>query len=306
MDPLSDVLSLLRPRSIVSGGFDVGGPWSIQFPRPQGVKCYAVAHGDCWLVVEGVAEPVRLATGDCFLLPGGRTFTLASDLALTPIDALANLPRRSEGGIRVHNGGGDAMVIGGHFILDGDHAGVLRNMLPPIVHIRRASDREALRWSIERMRQELVEQRPGGALIGHHLAHMMLVQALRAHLSEGPAGGVGWLFALADRQMGAALGALHEDPARRWTLQELAERVGLSRSIFAQRFKATVGTSAMDYLIRWRMLLASDRLAHSGDPVSAIALSLGYESESAFSTAFKRVMGRPPRRYGRELAEASA
>ena len=306
MDPLSDVLSLLRPRSIVSGGFDVGGPWSIQFPRPQGVKCYAVANGECWLVVEGVAEPVRLATGDCFLLPGGRTFTLASDLALTPIDALANLPRRSEGGIRVHNGGGDAMVIGGHFILDGDHAGVLRNMLPPIVHIRRASDREALRWSIERMRQELIEQRPGGALIGQHLAHMMLVQALRAHLSEGPAGGVGWLFALADRQMGAALGALHEDPARRWTLQELAERVGLSRSIFAQRFKATVGTSAMDYLIRWRMLLASDRLAHSGDPVSAIALSLGYESESAFSTAFKRVMGRPPRRYGRELAEASA
>jgi AraC-like DNA-binding protein len=306
MDPLSDVLSLLRPRSIMSGGFDGGGSWSIQFPRPKGVKCYAVAQGQCWLVVEGVAEPVRLATGDCFLLPGGRTFTLASDLALTPVDALANLPGRGEGGIRVHNGGGNGMVIGGHFILDNDHVGMLRDLLPPIVHIRRDSDRAALRWSIERMLQELIELRPGGALIGQHLAHMMLVQALRAHLSEGPSGGVGWLFALADRQMGAAIGALHQDPARRWTLQDLAERVGMSRSTFAQRFKATVGTSAMDYLTRWRMLLASDRLSHSGDPVSAIALSLGYESESAFSTAFKRVMGRSPRRYGREREPAEA
>ena len=302
MDPLSDMLSLLRPRSLISGGFDMGGPWSIQFPRPHGVKCYAIAQGECWLTVDGVAEPVRLVTGDCFLLPGGRAFRLASDLALTPVDALANLPTRREGGIRVHNGGGDGMVIGGHFILDGDHAGVLRGMLPPIVHIRGEADKAALRWSIDRMRQELVDQRPGGALVGQHLAHMMLVQALRAHLSDGP-GGVGWLFALADRQMGAAIGALHEDPARRWTLQDLAERVGMSRSTFAQRFKETVGTSAMEYLTRWRMLLAGDRLIQSDDPVSAIALSLGYESESAFSTAFKRVMGCPPRRYGRQGEE---
>jgi AraC-like DNA-binding protein len=306
MDPLSDMLSLLRPRSLISGGFDMGGPWSIQFPRPQGIKCYAVAQGECWLVVEGVDAPVRLATGDCFLLPGGRAFRLCSDLALTPVEALANLPPRQAGGIRVHAGGGDGLVVGGHFILDGDHAGVLRGLLPPIVHIRRDSDREALFWSIERLRQELTEQRPGGALIGQHLAHMMLVQALRAHLSDAPEGGVGWLFALADRQMGAAIGALHAEPARRWTLQDLAEQVGMSRSTFAQRFKETVGTSAMDYLTRWRMLLAGDRLMHSDDPVSAVALSLGYESESAFSTAFKRVMGCPPRRYGREREPAMA
>jgi AraC-like DNA-binding protein len=300
MDPLSDVLSLLKPRSYVAGGFDIGGPWSIQFPRHAGVKCYAVAHGDCWLSVEGVDLPVRLTTGDCFLLPSGRPFRLTNDLALTPLDALTNLPSRKEGGVRVHNGGGDGMVVGGHFVLDGQHADILLGMLPPIVHIRRDSDRAALRWSIERLRQELLEGRPGGALIAEHLAHMMLVQALRAHLSEGPQGGVGWLFALADRQMGAAIGALHAEPARRWTLQDLAGHVGMSRSTFAQRFKETVGLSAMDYLTRWRMLLAADRLAHSGDPVSVVSLALGYESESAFSTAFKRVMGRSPRRYGRE------
>ena len=128
---------------------------------------------------------------------------------------------------------------------------------------------------------------------------MMLVQALRLHLAEGASGGVGWLFALADKQMSAAISAMHDDPAHRWTLQALAERAGMSRSTFALKFKETVGASPMDYLTRWRMLLAGDRLTNSSEPISAIALSLGYESESAFSTAFKRVMGCSPRRYGR-------
>ena len=99
--------------------------------------------------------------------------------------------------------------------------------------------------------------------------------------------------------MSAAITAMHADPAHRWTLQELAERAGMSRSTFALRFKATVGDSPLEYLTRWRMLLAGDRLVNSGDPVSTIALSLGYESESAFSTAFKRVMGSSPRQYSR-------
>ena len=88
MDPLSDVLSLLKPRSYSSGGFDVGGELSLQFPRHEGIKCYAVVSGQGWLSVEGVPDPVRLKTGDCFLLPSGRPFRLATDLTLTPIDAL--------------------------------------------------------------------------------------------------------------------------------------------------------------------------------------------------------------------------
>jgi AraC-like DNA-binding protein len=149
------------------------------------------------------------------------------------------------------------------------------------------------------MMQELREQEPGGFLVAQQLAYMMLVQALRLHLAEGLKGGVGWLFALADKQMSAAISAMHGDPAHRWTLQELAERVGMSRSTFALKFKETVGTSPMEYLTRWRMLVAGDRLVNSGDPLSVIALSLGYESESAFSTAFKRVMGCSPRQYSR-------
>ena len=125
-------------------------------------------------------------------------------------------------------------------------------------------------------------------------------------MAEGLRGGVGWLFALADKQISAAIGAMHEDPAHGWTLQALAERAGMSRSTFALKFKAMVGASPMDYLTRWRMLLAGDRLASSSDPVSVIALSLGYESESAFSTAFKRVMGCSPRQHSRGRPPTSA
>jgi AraC-like DNA-binding protein len=299
MDPLSDVLSLLKPRSYAAGGFDVGGKLSLQFPRHEGIKCYAVVSGQCWLAVEGVPGPVRLTSGDCLLLPSGRPFRLTNDLDLPPVDALTVLQAPMDGGLVSFNGGGDCSMVGGHFALAGDHARILLGVLPPIVHIRKESDKAALRWWIERMRQELREPQPGGFLVAQHLAHLMLVLALRLHLAEGQDGGVGWLFALADKQMGAAISAMHEDPAHRWTLQALAERAGMSRSSFALRFKETVGTSPMDYLTRWRMLLAGDRLANSSDSVSAISLSLGYKSESAFSTAFKRVIGCSPRQYSR-------
>ena len=302
MDPLSDVLSLLKPRSYMCGGFDVGGDLAIQFGKHQGIKCYAMVSGECWLVVEDVPDPLLLTAGDCFLLPRGRPFRLATDLNVEPVDALKLIlgaPGRRNGGIVSVNGGGRHFMVGGHFLLDGSHAGILLEMLPPIVHIRKESDKAAMRWSLERMMQELREPQAGGSLVAQHLAYMMLVQALRLHLAEGLRGGVGWLFALADRQMSAAIHAMHDDPAHRWTLQELAGRAGMSRSIFAQKFKQTVGESAMEYLTKWRMLLAAEKLTNSSDPVSTIALALGYESESAFSTAFKRVMGCSPRQYSR-------
>jgi len=307
MDPLSDVLSLLKPRSYMSAGFDAGGNWSIQFPdHHECIKCYAVASGQCWLSVEGVPDAVRLKTGDCFVLPSGRPFRLASDVTLTPVDAGPIFSPARDGGVVSYNGGGDFFLVGSRFAVSGNHAGVLLGMLPPIVHIRKESDQAALRWSVERMMQELRERQPGSFLVAQHLAHMMLVQALRIHLTEGVKGGVGWFFALADKQMSAAINSMHDDPAHRWTLQELAERAGMSRSSFALKFKETVGASPIEYLTRWRMLLAGDRLANSSDSISVIALALGYESESAFGTAFKKVMGFSPRRYSRGWSPASA
>jgi AraC-like DNA-binding protein len=306
MDPLSDVLSLLKPRSYSSGGFDVGGEWSIQHPMHDGIKCYAVVSGECWLAVEGVPGVVRLKAGDCFLLPSGRPFRTASDLTLTPIDASTIYSAARPGGIVSWNGGGDFFVVGGHFALTRNHADILLGVLPPIVHLRKESDKAALRWSLERMRQELREPQPGGFLVAQDLAHMMLVQALRLHLAEGVNGGVGCLFALADKQMSAAISAMHEDPSHDWAIRKLAERAGMSRSAFALKFKETVGTSPMEYLTRWRMLLAGDRLVNSNDRISVISLSLGYESEAAFSTAFKRVMGCSPRQYSRGRTPASS
>jgi AraC-like DNA-binding protein len=300
MDPLSDVLSLLKPRSYVSAGFDAGGDWCIQFSDQHGrIKCYAVVSGECWLTVQGVSEAVRLKTGDCFVLPSGRPFLLASDLALEPVDASAIFPPARAGGVVTYNGGGDFFLIGSRFAIGGNHSGDLLRSLPPIVHIQRESDRTALRWAVERMMQELRQQEPGGFLIAEHLAHMMLVQALRLHLAEARGNGVGWFYGLADKQISAAITAIHAKPSYSWTLQALAEKAFMSRSAFAAKFKATVGETPMDYVVRWRMLLAADRLLSSDDPVSVVASSLGYESDSAFSTAFKRTMGCSPRQYVR-------
>jgi len=128
---------------------------------------------------------------------------------------------------------------------------------------------------------------------------MMLIQALRLHLADAASAGPGWLSALSDKHMSIAIASMHNDPGYPWTVQSLAERVGMSRSVFALRFRETVGATPMEYLARWRMLLAADRLKNSSDGLSAIALSLGYESESAFGKAFRRVMGCSPRQYTR-------
>jgi AraC-like DNA-binding protein len=297
MDPLSDVLSLLKPQSYSAGGFPVDGDMAIQFPKHQGIKCYAVVSGQCWLSVEGISEPVLLTAGDCFLLPRGRPFSLSTNLSLTPVDYRVLLEALKNGDAAASHEGREHYIVGGHFALTGSHADILLSSLPPIVHIRKESDKAAMRWSLERMKEEVRNPQPGGALIAQQLAYVMLVQALRLHLADGARGGVGWLFALADKQMSVAIACMHDDPGHAWTLQKLAERVGMSRSIFALRFKETVGATPMEYLTRWRMLLAGDKLTNSDDSLSVIASSLGYESESAFGKAFRRVMSCSPRQY---------
>jgi AraC-like DNA-binding protein len=299
MDPLSDVLSLLRPRAYRAGAFDLGRDFCIRFPEHEGIKYTAVVSGQCWLAVEGVPEAVRLTAGDCFLLPRGLASCLASDLTLTPVDALAIFPVPLNGRIASCNGGGHCLLVGGHLVLTGKHSDILLAELPPIVHTRRESDKAAMRWCVERLNEELRNPQPGGFLVAQQLAYMLLVQGLRLHLAEGLKGRVGWLFALSNKQMSAAITSMHDRPAHDWTVEELGQRAGMSRSTFAQRFKETVGVSPMQYLTRWRMLLAGDRIANTSDSISEIAQSLGCQSASAFTKAFKRVMGCSPREYNR-------
>ena len=305
MDPLSEVLALLKPQSLSSGGFVVPGDLAISFPRHQGIKCYAMLAGQCWLVVEGLAEAVLLEAGDCFVLPRGLPFLLATNLSLEAVDytlAWEHIRRTNE---EPEVAEGVRYIAGGFFGFTGGHAEMLLHSLPPVVHIRRESDKAAMRWSLERLREELRYPQPGGSLIAQQLAYMMLIQALRLYLADATTAGRGWLSALADRHMSMAITSMHSDPAYPWTLHSLAKRVGLSRSVFALRFRETVGATPMQYLTRWRMLLAADRLRNSGDSLSAIAEALGYASESAFGKAFRRVMCYPPREYTRSTLSSA-
>ncbi|WP_369059566.1 AraC family transcriptional regulator [Caulobacter sp. 73W] len=297
MDPLSQVLSLLKPRSYITAGFDAGGDWSLLLDDLQGrIKCYAVLRGDCWLSLEA-GEPVSMSAGDCFVLASGCNVQISSDPALAPTVASTVLSPHRDGQVVVYNGGGGVLLAGSRFEVKGPHAEALLTTLPPIIHLRSSADQAALRWSIELMMQELREARPGAWLIAQHLAHMMLAQALRLHLDQIPNEANGWLAGLSDPKIGAALAQMHAAPEQDWSLDVLARSAGLSRTVFAQQFRERMGETPIAYLTRWRMMLAADRLLDGGEPIGVIARSVGYESESAFTVAFKRVMGQPPRRF---------
>ncbi|AXC11652.1 Transcriptional regulator, AraC family [Acidisarcina polymorpha] len=302
MDPLSEVLALMKPQSLSCGGLMMPDDLAVLFPKHQGVKCYAMLAGECWLVVEGESEPVLVRPGDCFLLPRGVAFRLTTDLSLEPVHYTIAWGRLGRTNVVPDISEGARFMAGGFFGFTGSHAELLLQSLPPIVHLRSEADKAAMRWSLERMREELRDPQPGSALIAQQLAYMMLIQALRLHLADAGSARRGWLSALTDKHMSVAIASMHNEPGHPWTLESLAVRVGMSRSVFALRFRETVGATPMEYLTRWRMLLAAERLNSSADGLSVIAQSLGYESESAFGKAFRRVMGCSPRQYARPSA----
>lgn len=295
MDPLSDVLSLLRVTGHVSGGLDAGGSWSIGFGRSEGMKFHVILRGECWLVVDGF-EPLRVAEGSCVILPHGKPFEMTTDPSLIPLDGVGLAQSAGPGGIATHNGGGDFQSIGGFFLLSDVSSSILLDCLPPLIVLDERSDQDLIRWCIERLRYEVQEQAPGQGLIAQQLAMMMLVQVLRS-LPECHAGSSGWLQGLADPQLRRALSAMHGHPARRWTLADLAGVAAMSRTVFATRFRRTVGMAPMEYLTSWRMSLAAERLASTNDAVGAISVLVGYDSKKSFSTAFRRARNASPRKF---------
>lgn len=296
MDPLSNALALLRPRYLKTGAADVGGDMAVRVAAHDGLFCYAVLNGGCWLVLDGT-EPIRLIAGDCVILPSGSAFRIASDPALPPIDADQLFAGRPNGGVTTYNGGGDCFLYAGHFGFDRRDAGMVMTCLPPVVHIREEDARATLRWSLDRIMTELRDPRPGSDLTVEHLAHLILVEALRWHLANDRGGPRGWLTALADPRVGAVIAAVQSAPADRWSVQTMAAAAGMSRTAFAVRFLAIVGMAPLAFVTRWRMELASDALRHSQQRVAEIAFSVGYASEASFSTAFKKTMGCSPRRF---------
>ena len=303
MDPLSDVLSLLRIRNYHSATLSLGGDWAFTFPKREGIKFTAVVKGSCWLLVDGEQQPQRLHQGDCFLMTRGMPFSLYSDISQPVMNSDGHFKTLAADELALHYGGDDVQLVGGRFDFSGVPTQLLLSSLPSLVHVQ-ANEPQAslLRWALERFTTELQQKRPGRSLMNEHLAHLMLVEVLRTHLATLDSTGIGWFYGLADRNLCIALSAIHATPAHRWSVQELAQLASMSRSAFALRFKQVVGAAPMEYLTYWRMLLASDRLKNTDDSVSTIAFSLGYESESAFSTAFKRVMSQSPRHYQRTHA----
>ena len=299
IDPLSEILSLLRPQSALSLGLDLAGDWSFHFGPPIGVKFNAILNGTCWLRIEGQMDWRRLDAGDCFLLARPAPFTLAShpDAASTDTKALY---RDAKGPIVTWNGGGETKLIGGRFTFpDTDLVPLIATFPPSMVVKGQSAEAAVLHWALDQLATEMENPRPGQSLLSDHLAHLMLVHMLRIHLAREDQDAAGWLRALSDRQLTRAVTAFHAAPGDSWTLGDLATEAGMSRSSFVSRFRRIVGMSVAEYLGNWRMMLARDRLARSRDPVATIAAAVGYNSEAAFITAFKRLTQVTPAQYRR-------
>ena len=184
MDPLSEILSLLKPSGYGFRGLDAGGDWALSFGPDDGLRCYAIQSGACWLAMDGAAEPMRLEAGDFVLIPGGQGYRLYSAPDATPIDAFRFFPTVPAGETAVLNRGGDVCGVGGYFGFEGMHAELLLGMLLRIVHIHAEASKAALRGSIERLMGNLHEPQPGSTLIAEHLAQALLIEALRLRLAD--------------------------------------------------------------------------------------------------------------------------
>jgi AraC-like DNA-binding protein len=295
-DPFSDLLQLMSARSVLSGGLVTGGSWAIAFPAVDTLKFWGVMKGGCWLVMAGEAAPIRVEDGDVFLLSAPRAHVLCSDLNAIPVDLDRVLQGRT-GVIVQHGSGDDFFMIGGKVELQADNGQLLRDALPTLIHIRADSaSAQALRWLLDQLVQERDEQRPGAAVASAQLAHLMFIQILRAHFESGvPLAGS--LRVLGDKRLAPALRLMHDDPGRAWQLTELANAAAMSRATFAATFKNIAGVAPMVYLTQWRMRLAERALREERTSVIILAQSLGYTSQSAFSTAFKRITGCSPQHY---------
>lgn len=296
-DPIADAVGLLRPRSFHHAGLRGTGPWALRFESFPHVQIGGVAIGQCWLTLDG-HDPLLLRQGDFYLLGGPPPYVLASELGAEPRPATSLDPLGTQEEVSVTDDGGEETYIcRTHFAFDDADASFVVDALPRLVHVPATDPQgESLGHLSQLLVSEFATTAPGGSLILDHLAQILLVHMLRAHANRTKRP-TGWLGALTDDRIGIALRAMHADVSRRWTLAELAELASMSRSAFAASFKQRVGRPPLEYLIEWRMSLARDALLHGSSSLSELASVTGYESESAFSTAFRRVVGSSPRQF---------
>jgi AraC-like DNA-binding protein len=302
VDPFSDVLTLTNAEAVITGGFTAGGAWAIRFPARAKIKFFAVVKGRCWVTVEGEPEPVLFETGDVGLLARPRTSVLASDLSVEPVDAMSLFSGAGRT-LAAIGTGDDFAHIGGHVMLDPIRGGLLAEILPPWIHTRAAAPQAAtFRWLLDRLIDERDIGQPGAQLASAQLTQLLFIEILRSHLNTSSLMPAGWLRALAEPRIAPALRLMHGDPARAWHLEELADACAMSRTSFAFHFRTVAGVAPLTYLTEWRMRLAERALREERTTVAVVARSLGYSSESAFSTAFKRLKGSSPTAFRASLS----
>jgi len=314
LDALSETLRVVRLVGAIFINAKFTAPWCYASPRADvaapllepGAERVVIFHliteGECIVEMPG-EPPTRLIAGDVVVFPQGDAHRMASESGLQPAVGrrLADVLRRRPRQI-VHGGGGAATrLVCGYLACDARLARLLLAGLPPLVKVNvRGSN--AGTWLEASMRYALAEARsprPGGMGVLAKLAEVLFIEVLRLYMADPATGRTGWLAGVSDRIVGAALNALHKDPAHPWTLEELARTAATSRSVLAERFAALVGSSPMQYLTQWRMLLASNLLCRSNAPLASIAQDVGYQTDTAFSRAFRREFGAPPATWRR-------
>jgi AraC-like DNA-binding protein len=310
LDALSDVLRVVRLNAAVFLDAELTAPWCVgepsgvevcieQMPRAQHVVIYhMVTEGSVHIGIPG-HEPRFAEAGDLIVIPSGEPHALGSDLSLPQAPGQRLIVDRGPDEVgQVRHGGGGAVtrMICGYLACDSSLFSAVLAPLPRvmIVNMREAASAQWLASSLRFSIAESAAQRAGAGTVLAKLSELMFVEALRRYIESLPAEQTGWLAGLRDRFVGKTLALIHAKPAHAWTVEELAGEVGLSRSALGERFTNLVGQPPMQYLTRWRLQLAADLLRSSARNIAAVASEVGYDSEAAFSRAFKRELGLAP------------
>jgi AraC-like DNA-binding protein len=316
MDPLSDVLRDLHLDSTVFCVFEMRAPWGLQKPAHEGAPFHVVTEGRCWVQFE-LESPIEMGTGDLVVVPHGEGHKLLSspDAATEPIGTVLarhgihtkwrpgmrpGRPRE----IRLGSAEGElARVVSGVFAFQDRRRNPVLETLPRLIHVPGEHGRASpsLEAALRLLVGEAFSQAPGATSVVERVADILFVQAVRAHIQSSKDGGGGWLRGLSDPKIGLALSLIHAQPAAAWTIELLAREVGLSRTVFAARFRDLVGDTVMAYVTGRRMHLAAGLLHGGGDSLTQIAQRVGYESDVSFSKAFRSWAGEPPGSYRRRM-----
>jgi len=304
MDPIDDVFGSMRVHTSLYARIEAAAPWGVTFVRGAAARFGYVVRGQSWLTLEGHA-PVRVAAGDCWIIVDGAQYSLQDD-PKTPTEFCYKALRQHANHVVELGGGGDrATVVTGWFLFDRQGAKPLIDLMPEIILTRMDQERsELMQSTLQLLAVETGRPSLGTDIVVSRLADILFIQAIRAHAANCAAEASGWIRALVDPRLSRAFKAIHARVEHAWTVEDLAREAGMSRSAFAARFRESVGLSPLDYVTRWRMFRAGAMLRRAERSMAEIAVKVGYENESAFAKAFKRVTGITPgayRKHGGEI-----